>query len=39
MDSFNIILPSNASFDVYPDNTKSNYTTRFNSPLALDGNY
>ena len=39
MDSFYITLPSNAFFDVYPDNTKSNYTTQFNSPLALDGNY
>ena len=30
MDNFYIKLPSNASFDVYPDNTKSNYTTQFN---------
>ena len=33
MDSFHIALPSNASFDVYPDNKKSNNTTQFNSPL------
>ena len=39
MDSFYVTLPSNASFDVYPDNKKSNYTTQFNTPLVLDGNY
>ena len=35
MDSFYITLPSNASFNVHPDNKKSNYTTQFNSPLML----
>ena len=39
MDSFYVTLPSNASFDVYPDNKKSNYTTQFNTPLVLDGTY
>ena len=39
MDSFYVTLPSNASFDVYPDNKKSNYTTQFNTPLVLDGPY
>ena len=39
MDSFYVTLPSNASFDVYPDNKKSNYTTQLNTPLVLDGPY
>ena len=39
MDSFYVTLPSHASFDVYPDNKKSNYNTQFNTPLILDGNY
>ena len=39
MESFYVTLPSNASFDVYPDNKKSNYTTQFNTPLILDGPY
>ena len=39
MDSFYVTLPSNASFNIYPDNKKSNYTTQFNTPLVLDGNY
>ena len=39
MDSFYVTLPSNASFNIYPDNKKSNYTTQFNTPLILDGNY
>ena len=39
MDSFYVTLPSNASFDIYPNNTKSNFTTQFNTPIVLDGNY
>ena len=36
---FYVTLPSNASMDVYPNNKKSNYTTKFNTPIVLDGNY
>ena len=39
MDSFYVTLPSNASMNIYPDNKKSNYTTQFNTPIRLDGNY
>ena len=39
MDSFYVTLPSNASFDVFPENKKSNFTTQFNTPIVLDGNY
>ena len=39
MDSFYVTLPSNASFDIYPNNKESNFTTQFNTPLVLDGNY
>ena len=31
MDSFYVTLPSNASFNIYPDNKKSNYTSQFNT--------
>ena len=36
---FYVTLPSNASMNIYPDNKKSNYTTQFNTPIRLDGNY
>ena len=39
MDQFYVTLPSNASMNIFPDNKKSNYTTQFNTPIVLDGNY
>ena len=39
MDQFYVTLPSNASMNIFPNNKKSNYTTQFNTPIVLDGNY
>ena len=39
MDNFYVTLPSNASFDIYPDNKKSHFTTQFNTIMVLDGYY
>ena len=39
MDCFYVTLPSYASFDVYPDNKRSNYTTQLNTPSVLYGPY
>ena len=39
MDSFFVTLPSNSSADVFPDNKKSNFTTHFNTPINLTGEY
>ena len=39
MDSFFVTLPSNSSADVFPDNKKSNFTTHFNTPINLNGEY
>lgn len=39
MDNFYITLPSNASLDVFPNNTKSNYTTLLSQNLILNGSY
>jgi len=39
MEQFYVTLPSNASMNIYPENKKSNYTTQFNTPIVLDGNY
>ena len=36
---FYVTLPSNASMNVHPDNKKSDYTTQFNTPIVLEGNY
>ena len=38
-DSFDFILPSNASADLYPDNSAALYTTTPASPLQLDGQW
>jgi hypothetical protein len=37
--SFYITLPSNSSFEYYPENTLNNYTTKLHSTLRLEGNY
>ena len=37
--SFYVTLPSNASLDVFPDNTLTQFTTRLKNPLQLDGQY
>jgi len=39
MDNFYVTLPSNSSVDVFPDNKKSNFTTHFNTPINLNGEY
>ena len=39
MDSFKVYLPSNTSSDVFPNNTASDYTTRFDTPLELKGQW
>ena len=36
---FYLTLPSNASLDVYPNNTLSDYTTRLFNPIQLTGNW
>ena len=37
MDAFKVYLPSNACPTLFPDNTATNYRTRFDKPIALDG--
>lgn len=37
MDGFVVELPSNASLDVFPQNTLTNFTTKLSQPLPLDG--
>lgn len=39
MDNFRIYLPSNASTDLFPTNSPSNYTTALNHPLILNGDW
>ena len=39
MEYFKVYLPSNASQDLYPNNTPSNYRTRFDRPINLDGEW
>lgn len=36
---FYIALPSNSSFNFFPNNTQSSYRTKLASPLKLDGDY
>jgi hypothetical protein len=36
--SFYVTLPSNSSFEYYPENTLNNYTTKLHSTLRLEGN-
>jgi hypothetical protein len=37
--SFYVILPSNSSFEYYPENTLNNYTTKLHSTLRLGRKY
>ena len=39
MESFKMILPSNASMDHYPSNNPANYQTRLNHPIVLEGEW
>ena len=39
MEYFKVYLPSNASHLLYPNNTPTNYKTRFNHPIDLDGEW
>ncbi|ELT95821.1 hypothetical protein CAPTEDRAFT_188804, partial [Capitella teleta] len=36
---FYLVLPSNSSFDFYPDNTVANYTTRLPRDIELSGEW
>lgn len=36
---FYVTCPSNSSMDIYPNNTLTNFTTKLNVPLELDGDY
>ena len=37
--SFNLTLPSNASQNDYPDNTKTHFKTKLKVPVYLEGTY
>ena len=37
--SFYVTLPSNASMDIYPENTMTRYTTKLKTPLQLEGKF
>ena len=39
MESFKVYLPSNASHQLFPDNTPSKYRTRFDKPIDLNGEW
>ena len=39
MESFKIYLPSNACYSLYPKNSSSDYKTRLDYPIVLDGEY
>ena len=39
MDSFKVYLPSNACQLIYPNNNASDYKTRFDQPIQLDGDW
>ena len=39
MNNFYVTLPSNSSMNVFPNNTKSNYTTLLSKALQLNGDY
>ena len=39
MDSFKVYLPSNASADIFPNNTPSNYQTQLTDPIQLQGEW
>lgn len=37
--SFYVVLPSNSSMNFFPNNTLSNYTTKLQNPITVDGPY
>ena len=37
--AFKLILPSNASYDLFPKNTSSHYTTRLHKPIHFEGQW
>jgi hypothetical protein len=37
--SFYVTLPSNSSYEFYPDNKLNNFTTKLHSTIKLDGDY
>ena len=39
MDSFKVYLPSNASADIFPSNTPTNYQTQLTDPITLQGEW
>lgn len=39
MDSFKVYLPSNASTQLYPSNSPSDYRTRLDQPINVDGDW
>ena len=39
MDSFKVYLPSNASTNVFPENTPTNYRTQFQNTIRLEGEW
>jgi len=39
MSRFTLTVPSNSSMNYYPNNTASQYTTKLNEVIELDGNW
>ena len=39
MESFKIVLPSNASYEHFPNNTSSHYQTYLHNPIQLEGKW
>ena len=39
MSHFSVVLPSDSSMDVFPDNTVAHYTTKLSHPICCDGDY
>ena len=39
METFEVFLPSNACEDIYPDNTPSDFRTRFDNAIEFDGEW
>ena len=39
MDSFHVYLPSNACYDLYPNNSASDYQTRLDQAIELEGQW
>jgi len=39
MESFKLVLPSNASYEHFPNNTSSHYKTYLHNPIQLEGQW